>query len=81
MILIPTKYLEFIKSNTMKRAGRMSLMMGEWEGTYRILVGKPAGKRPLGRRNRVQEDNIKMDLKEMRWDGVDWIDLTSDRDL
>jgi len=41
----------------MKCAGHMS-GMGEWEGTYRILVGKPAGNRPLGRHTRVQKDNI-----------------------
>jgi len=53
----------------------------EWEGTYRSLVGKPGGKRPLGRPRRRWEDNIKMDLKEIKWAGVDWIDLAWDRDL
>jgi hypothetical protein len=43
---------------------------------YRILVGKPEGKRPLGRtRRRGGGDNIKMDLREIEWDGMDWIDL------
>jgi len=55
--------------------------MGDWEGIYRILVEKPTGKRPLGRHSRVYEDNIKMDLKEIKWWGVDWIDLTWDRDF
>jgi hypothetical protein len=47
---------------------------------YRILVGKPEGKRPLGRRTRRWVDNIKMDLKEIRWYGVDWTDMAQDRD-
>jgi hypothetical protein len=47
---------------------------------YRILVGKPEGKRPLGRRRDRWVDNIKMDLREIRWDGLDWIDLAQDRD-
>jgi hypothetical protein len=41
----------------------------------RILVGKPEGKRPLGRPRRRWVDNIKMDLREIKWDGMDWIDL------
>jgi hypothetical protein len=47
---------------------------------YRILVGKPEGKRPLGRPRRRWVDNIKMDLREIGWDGMDWIDLALDRD-
>jgi hypothetical protein len=47
---------------------------------YRILVGKPEGKRPLGRPRRRWVDSIKMDLREIRWDGMDWIDLAQDRD-
>jgi hypothetical protein len=46
----------------------------------RILVGKPEGKRPLGRQRRRWVDNIKIDLREIRWDGVEWIDLAQDRD-
>jgi hypothetical protein len=49
-------------------------------GVYRILVGKPEGKRPLGRRRRSWVDNIKIDLREIGWDGVDWIDMAQDRD-
>jgi hypothetical protein len=45
-----------------------------------ILVGKPEGKRPLGRPRRRWVDNIKMDLREIVWDGMDWIDLAQDRD-
>jgi hypothetical protein len=47
---------------------------------YRILVGKPEGKRPLGRPRRRRVDNIKMDLREIGWDGMDWIDLAQNRD-
>jgi hypothetical protein len=48
--------------------------------TYRILLGKPEGKRPLRRPRCSWVDNIKMDLREIRWDGVDWIELAEDRD-
>jgi hypothetical protein len=47
---------------------------------YRILAGNPEGKRPLGRQRRRWVDNIKMDLREIGWDGGDWIDLAQDRD-
>jgi hypothetical protein len=46
----------------------------------RILVGNPEGKRPLGKPRRRWVDNIKMDLREIEWDGIDWIDLAQDRD-
>jgi hypothetical protein len=48
--------------------------------SYRILVGKPEGKRPPGRPRRRWEDNIKMDLIETEWGGMDWIELAHDRD-
>jgi hypothetical protein len=51
----------------------------ERRGAYRILVGRPEGRRPLGRHRRRWEDNIKMDLKEVEW-GMDWIELAQDRD-
>jgi hypothetical protein len=54
--------------------------MGERRGAYRVLVGKPEGRRPLGRPRRKWENNIKMDLREVGWRGVDWIDLAQDRD-
>jgi hypothetical protein len=53
--------------------------MGEGRGAYRILVGRPEGRRPLGRPRRRWEDNIKMDLQKVGW-GVDWIDMAQDRD-
>jgi hypothetical protein len=55
-------------------------MNGEKRIVYRILVGKPEGKRPLGRPRRRWVDNIEMDLREIGWDGMDWIDLAQDRD-
>jgi hypothetical protein len=54
--------------------------MGEKVSAYRILVGKPEEKRPLGRPGRRWVNNIKMDLREIGWDGVDWIDMAQDRD-
>jgi hypothetical protein len=54
--------------------------MGEGRGAYRILVGRPEGRRPLGRPRRKWEDNIKMDLQEVGWGGMDWIDMAQDRD-
>jgi hypothetical protein len=54
--------------------------MGEKRNAYRILVGNSEGKRPLGRPSRRWVDNIKMDLREIRWDGMDWVDLAQDRD-
>jgi hypothetical protein len=54
--------------------------MGEGRNVYRVLVGKPEGKRPLGRPRRRWEDGIKMDLGETDWGGVAWIHLAQDRD-
>jgi len=54
--------------------------MGDRGGVYRVLVGKPEGKRPLGRPRRRWEDNIKMDLQEVVFGGMDWIELVQDRD-
>ena len=53
--------------------------MGEGRGVHRVLVGKPEGKRPLGRPRRRWEDNIKMDLQEVGG-GEDWMELAQDRD-
>jgi len=54
--------------------------MGERRGVYRVLVGKPDGKKPLGRPMRKWEDDIKMDLEEVGCGGMDWIKLVQDRD-
>jgi hypothetical protein len=55
--------------------------MGDKRNSYRILVAMPEGKRPQGRPRRRWFDNIRIDLRETGWDGMDWIDLAQDRDL
>jgi len=67
-----------IKSR-MRWAGHVA-RMGERRGVYRVLVGKPEGKRPLGRPRSRWEDNIKMDLQDVGCGGMDWIELAQDRD-
>jgi len=67
-----------VKSRRMRWAGHV-VRMGEGRGVHRVLVGKPEGKRPLGRNRRRWEDNIKTDLREVGGDG-DWMDLAQDRD-
>ena len=54
--------------------------MGHGRGVYRILMGKSEGKRPMGRRRRRWEDNIKMDLQEVGGECEDWMELAQDRD-
>jgi len=54
--------------------------IGEGRGVYRILVGKPEGRRPLGRPRRRWDDNIRMDLREVGCGYVDWMELAQDRD-
>jgi hypothetical protein len=68
------------KSKRMRWAGHVA-QMGEKRNEYWLLVGKPEGKRPLGRPRHGWVDNIKMDLRDIGWDGMDWIDLAQDRDL
>jgi hypothetical protein len=68
-----------IKSSKMRCAGRVA-RMGEGRNVYRVLVGKPEGKRPLGRPKRRWEDGTKMDLREIGRGGVEWIQLAQDRD-
>jgi hypothetical protein len=67
-----------IKSRRMRWAGHVA-RMGEGRGVYRVLVGRPEGKRPLGRPRRRLENNIKMDLKEIGIDETNWIRLARDR--
>jgi hypothetical protein len=54
--------------------------LGKKKNAYRILVGTPGGKRPLGRLRRRGVYNIEIDLREIGWDGMDWIELAQDRD-
>jgi hypothetical protein len=67
-----------IKSRRLRWVGHVA-RMGEGIDVYRILVGRPEGKRPLGRRRCRWEDNIKMDLRETVIDGANWIRLAQDR--
>jgi hypothetical protein len=53
--------------------------MGEMRNVYNIFTEKPEGKRPIGRERHRWEDNIRMDLREIGWEGVDWIHLAEDR--
>ena len=71
--------LRVIKSRRMRWAGHVA-RMGEERGAYRVLVGKPEGKGPLGRPRRRWVDNIRMDLQEVGCGYVDWIVLDQDRD-
>jgi hypothetical protein len=54
--------------------------MGEDRNVYKVLMGKPEGKRPLGRSRRRWEDGIRIDLRETGWGSVEWIQLAQDRD-
>jgi hypothetical protein len=68
-----------IKSRRMRWAGHVARMR-EKRNAYRILVANPEGKRPMGRPRRRWVDDIKMDLREIGWDGMDWYDLAQDKD-
>ena len=68
-----------IKSRRMRWTEQVA-RMGERTVVYRVLVGKPEGKGPLGRPRHRWEDNIKMDLQEVGQGGMDWIDVCQDRD-
>jgi hypothetical protein len=68
-----------VKSRRMRWTGHVEFM-GEGRGVHRMLVGKPEGKRPLGRPRRRWEDNIKIDLKEVGGRRGDWMELSQDRD-
>jgi len=71
--------VQVIKSRRMRWARHVACMR-EGRGMYRVLVGKPDGKRPLGKPRRRWENNIKMDIQEVGWGGMDWIELAQDRD-
>ena len=68
-----------VKSRRMRWAGHVA-RMGDGRGVHRVLIGKPEGKRPLGRPRRRWECNIKMDLREVGGGGGDWMELAQDRD-
>jgi hypothetical protein len=68
-----------IKLRRMRWAGHTGCLE-ERRGVYRVLLGKPEGKRPLGRPGHRWEDNIKMDFQEVGCGGMDWIELALDRD-
>ena len=71
--------MRVIKPRRMIWAGHVA-RMGKGRGVYRILVGKPEGRRPLGRPRRRWEDNIRMDLREVGCGCGDWMELAQDRD-
>jgi hypothetical protein len=71
--------IRMIKSRRMRWEGNVA-RIEEKRNAYRILVGNPEEKRPLGRPRRRWVDSIKMDLREIGWDGMDWIDLAQNRD-
>jgi hypothetical protein len=70
----PPSIIKVVKSRRMRWAWHVA-RIGEKRNTYGILVGKPEGRRPLGRPRRGQVNDNKMDLREIGWDGVDWIGL------
>jgi hypothetical protein len=69
-----------IKSRRMMWVGHVA-RMGEEKNVYKVLMGKPEGKRPLGRPRHRWEDGIRIDLREIGWGSVDWIQLVQDRDF
>jgi hypothetical protein len=75
--LYPFNYNDRVKENQM---GRKCSTNGEKRNTYKILMGKPEGKRPLEKPRRRWVNNINIGLRETGWDDVDWIDLIQDRD-
>ena len=77
--LFYNKFIIFLYMFRALCAGHVALM-GEERGLYRVLVGKPEGRRPLGRPRRRWVDNIRMDLQEVGCGYMDWIELAQDRD-
>jgi len=79
VLVITYDFVRVIKSRRMRWAGHVA-HIGEERGLYRVLVGKPEGRRPLGRPRPRWVDNIKMDLQEVGWGYMYWIGLAQDRD-
>ena len=75
----PPNTVRLIKLRRMRWAGHVA-RMEEGRGVHKVLVGKPEGRRSLGRPRRRWEDNIKMDLQEVGCGGMDWIEVAQDRD-
>ena len=71
--------MRVIKSRIMRLAGHVA-RMGEERGVYRVVVGKPEGRSPMGRPKRRWANNIRTDLQEVGWVYMDWIGLAQDRD-
>jgi hypothetical protein len=78
-LYVLSNIVRVIKSRRLRWAGHVA-RMEEGRGVYRFLVGKPEGKRPLGRPRRRWEDNVNMDLQEVGCRYEDWIGLAEDRD-
>jgi hypothetical protein len=78
LIEVPTNIVRVFKSRRMWWAGHVASMR-DGRGVYRVLVGRPGKKRPLGRPRRRWEDNMKLDLREIGIDGANWIRLAKDR--
>jgi hypothetical protein len=78
-ILYSSPNIRQIKSRRMRWAGHVTRMEEE-KNVYRVLMGKPEGKRPLERPKRRWEDGIRLDLREIGWGSVDWFHLAQDRD-
>ena len=79
MLCAPHQNHSVIKPRTVSWAGHVSCK-GNKRGAYRVLVGRPEARRPLGRPGLRWDDNIKMYLQDVGWRGVDWIALAEDRD-
>jgi hypothetical protein len=79
VLYMPKHVAELIKVSRMRWAGHVA-RKGEGRGAYRILVGRPEGRRPFGRTRSRWDDNNKMDLQEVGCGGMEWIDMAQDRD-
>ena len=79
MVSVIPNILRVLKSRKLRWAGHVA-RMEEGRDVYKVLVGKPEGKRPLGRPRRRWQDNIKMDLEEVGMGCGDWMELAQDRD-